>query len=44
MAKHLRCYVSLCSGAADAISVALAMATLVSMKLRSTSYGYTYYG
>eukprot|EP00964_Phaeocystis_antarctica_P047002 scaffold27185_cov55-Phaeocystis_antarctica.AAC.1 len=35
MAKHLRCYVSLCSGAADAISVALAMATLVSMKLRA---------
>ena len=44
MAKHLRCYVSLCSGAADAISVALAMATLISMKLRSTNYGHTFYG
>ena len=28
MAKHLRCYVSLCSGAADAISIALGMALL----------------
>ena len=28
MAKHLRCYVSLCSGAADAISIALGIALL----------------
>ena len=28
MAKHLRCYVSLCSGAADAISIALGVALL----------------
>ena len=35
MAKHLRCYVSLCSGAADAISRALPMA-LLTMGTRTT--------